>query len=50
MKVLITGAAALHWLSFVIAILERRDEVIGIGNHNAFYSPALKEASHPISV
>lgn len=49
MKVLITGAAALNWLSFVIAILERGDEVIGIGNHNhnAFCSPALKEASHP---
>lgn len=53
MKVLVTGAAGFIGSAISLRLLERGDEVIGIDNHNDYYSPALKEArlarqeSHP---
>lgn len=53
MKVLVTGAAGFIGSALSLSLLERGDTVIGIDNHNEYYSPALKEArlarhaSHP---
>ncbi len=53
MKVLVTGAAGFIGSALTLRLLERGDTVIGIDNHNDYYSPALKEArlarhaSHP---
>ena len=53
MKVLVTGAAGFIGSALSLRLLERGDEVIGIDNHNDYYSPVLKEArvarqaSHP---
>lgn len=53
MKVLVTGAAGFIGSALALRLLERGDTVIGIDNHNDYYSPALKEArlarhaSHP---
>ena len=44
MKILITGAAGFIGSTLSLRLLERDDEVIGIDNHNDYYSPALKEA------
>jgi UDP-glucuronate 4-epimerase len=53
LKVLVTGAAGFIGSALTLRLLERGDTVIGIDNHNDYYSPALKEArlarhaSHP---
>ena len=53
MKVLVTGAAGFIGSALSLRLLERGDKVIGIDNHNAYYSPLLKQArvarqaSHP---
>lgn len=44
MKVLVTGAAGFIGSALSLRLLERGDTVIGIDNHNNYYSPALKEA------
>jgi nucleoside-diphosphate-sugar epimerase len=44
MKVLVTGAAGFIGSALTLRLLERGDTVIGIDNHNDYYSPALKEA------
>ena len=44
MKVLVTGAAGFIGSALSLRLLERGDEVIGIDNHNDYYSPVLKEA------
>lgn len=44
MKVLITGAAGFIGSALSLRLLERGDTVIGMDNHNNYYSPALKEA------
>ena len=44
MKVLVTGAAGFIGSALSLRLLERGDTVIGIDNHNEYYSPALKEA------
>jgi len=44
LKVLVTGAAGFIGSALSLRLLERGDEVIGIDNHNDYYSPALKEA------
>ena len=43
MKVLVTGAAGFIGSALSLRLLERGDEVIGIDNHNDYYSPQLKE-------
>ena len=43
MKVLVTGAAGFIGSALTLRLLERGDEVIGIDNHNDYYSPQLKE-------
>ena len=42
--VFITGAAGFIGSTLTLRLLERGDTVIGIDNHNDYYSPALKEA------
>ncbi len=44
MKVLVTGTAGFIGSTLTLRLLERGDTVIGIDNHNNYYSPALKEA------
>lgn len=44
MKVLVTGAAGFIGSALTLRLLERGETVIGIDNHNDYYSPALKEA------
>lgn len=44
MKILVTGAAGFIGSTLSLRLLERGDEVLGIDNHNDYYSPALKEA------
>lgn len=44
MKVLVTGAAGFIGSALSLRLLERGDTVVGIDNHNDYYSPALKEA------
>lgn len=44
MKILVTGAAGFIGSALSLRLLERGDEVIGIDNHNDYYSQALKEA------
>ena len=43
MKVLITGAAGFIGSALSLRLLDRGDTVVGIDNHNAYYSPQLKE-------
>ena len=53
MRILVTGAAGFIGSALTLRLLARGDEIIGIDNHNDYYSPALKEArlarqeSHP---
>lgn len=53
MKVLITGSAGFIGSALSLRLLNRGDTVIGIDNHNDYYSPQLKEdrlarhADHP---
>jgi UDP-glucuronate 4-epimerase len=44
MKVLVTGAAGFIGSALSLRLLERGDTVIGIDNHNDYYSPRLKES------
>jgi UDP-glucuronate 4-epimerase len=44
LKVLITGSAGFIGSSLALRLLDRKDTVIGIDNHNDYYEPALKEA------
>jgi UDP-glucuronate 4-epimerase len=44
LKVLVTGAAGFIGSSLTLRLLERGDSVIGVDDHNNYYSPALKEA------
>ncbi len=41
---LVTGSAGFIGSALSLSLLERGDTVIGIDNHNDYYSPALKEA------
>ncbi len=43
MKVLVTGAAGFIGSALSLKLLERGDEVVGIDNHNDYYSPQLKD-------
>lgn len=44
MKILVTGSAGFIGSALSLRLLVRGDEVIGIDNHNDYYSPELKEA------
>lgn len=44
MKVLVTGSAGFIGSALSLRLLARGDTVIGLDNHNDYYSPALKEA------
>jgi UDP-glucuronate 4-epimerase len=44
MKVLITGSVGFIGSVLSLRFIERGDEVIGIDNHNDYYSSALKKA------
>jgi UDP-glucuronate 4-epimerase len=43
MKILVTGAAGFIGSALAIFLLKRGDEVVGIDNHNDYYSQELKE-------
>ncbi len=53
MKILVTGAAGFIGSALTLRLLARGDTVVGLDNHNDYYSPALKEdrlarhAKHP---
>ena len=42
MKVLVTGSAGFIGSALTIKLLDRGDEVIGIDNHNDYYTLLLK--------
>ena len=44
MKVLVTGSAGFIGSALSIKLLDRGDCVVGVDNHNDYYSPSLKEA------
>lgn len=44
MKVLVTGTAGFIGSTLSLRLLGHGDELIGVDNHNDYYSPALKEA------
>ena len=44
MKILVTGSAGFIGSALTIRLLERGDTIVGIDNHNNYYSPDLKEA------
>jgi UDP-glucuronate 4-epimerase len=44
MSILVTGSAGFIGSSLVLKLLERRDTVIGIDNHNNYYDVKLKES------
>lgn len=43
MKVLVTGAAGFIGFHLTLALLDRKDKVVGIDNLNDYYDPTLKE-------
>ena len=43
MKILVTGSAGFIGSALCLRLLELNNEVIGIDNHNDYYSPTLKE-------
>lgn len=48
MRILVTGSAGFIGFHLCIALLKRRDEVIGLDNFNEYYDPKLKEARNEI--
>ena len=44
MRILITGAAGFIGSALSLRLLERKDMVVGIDNHNDYYDPTIKEA------
>jgi UDP-glucuronate 4-epimerase len=55
MKILVTGAAGFIGFHLTLALLEQKNEVVGVDNLNDYYDPALKHqrldeiAKHPAS-
>jgi len=43
MKIIVTGSAGFIGSALCLRLLSRGDEVVGIDNHNNYYSPRLKE-------
>ena len=44
MTILVTGAAGFIGSALVLRLLDRKEKVLGIDNHNDYYDPLLKEA------
>ncbi|OUU28708.1 MAG: capsular biosynthesis protein CpsI [Candidatus Endolissoclinum sp. TMED37] len=44
MKIIVTGSAGFIGSALTLRLLDRKNEVIGIDNHNEYYDPKIKEA------
>ena len=44
MKIIVTGSAGFIGSALTLRLLDKKNKVIGIDNHNEYYDPKIKDA------